>query len=108
MQHDMPQTSTASVTSLRSHVLLCREGIPQALEDLYRAAEVGTIHEASWIVIHFLMLETGYICASEVLYNKLLYDSRYGEGKIHSKVNLRVISRKFLLVISMLCKTERS
>lgn len=83
MQHDMPQTSTASVTSLRSHVLLCREGIPEALEDLYRAAEVGTIHEASWIVIHFLMLETGYMCASEVLYNKLLlYDSRYGEGKI--------------------------
>ena len=107
MQHDVPQTSTASVTSLRSHVLLCREGIPEALEDLYRAAEVGTIHEASWIVIHFLMLETGYICASEVLYNKL-YDSRYGEGKIHSKVNLRVISRKFLLVISMLCKTEWS
>ena len=87
MQHDMPQTSTASLTSLRSHVLLCREGIPEALEDLYRAAEVGTIHEASWIVIHFLMLETGYMCASEVLYNKLLlYDSRYGEGKIHSKV----------------------
>lgn len=67
IQHDVPQTSTASVTSLRSHVLLCREGIPQALEDLYRAAEVGTIHEASWIVIHFLMLETGYICASENL-----------------------------------------
>ena len=75
MQHDVPQTSTASVTSLQSHVLLCREGIPEALEDLYRAAEVGTIHEASWIVIHFLMLETGYICASEVLYNKLLYYS---------------------------------
>lgn len=86
MQHDMPQTNTASVTSFRSHVLLCREGIPEALEDLYGAAEVGTIHEASWIVIHFLMLETGYICASEVIYNKLLYDSRYGDSKIHSKV----------------------
>lgn len=86
MQHDVPQTSTASVTSLRSHVLLCREGIPEALEDLYRTAEVGTIHEASWIVIHFLMLEMGYICASEVLYDKFLYYRRYGKGKIHSRV----------------------
>ena len=54
--------------SLRSYVLLCREGIPAALEDLYEAADVGTIHEAAWVVIHFLMLETGYICvASEVI-----------------------------------------
>ena len=52
--------------SLRSYVLLCRDGIPEALEDLYRAADVGTIHEAAWVVIHFLMLETGYICVSEV------------------------------------------
>ena len=87
MQHDVPQTSTASVTSLRSHVLLCREGIPEALEDLYRAAEVGTIHEASWIVIHFLMLETGYICTSEVRYNKLLYDGMNFAFTISTKVN---------------------
>ena len=52
--------------SLRSYVLLCRDGIPEALADLYGAADVGTIHEAAWVVIHFLMLETGYICASEV------------------------------------------
>ena len=59
---------TESVMSLRSYVLLCREGIPAALEDLYEAADVGTIHEAAWVVIHFLMLETGYICvASEVI-----------------------------------------
>ena len=64
-----PQQQTVSLTSLSSsHVLLCREGIPEALEDLYRAVDVGTIHEAAWIVIHFLMLETGYICASEVQY----------------------------------------
>ena len=61
------QQQTASVTSLRSRVLLCREGIPEALEDLYSAVDVGTIHEAAWVVIHLLMLETGYICASEVV-----------------------------------------
>ena len=59
--------STGSVSSLRSPVLLCREGIPQTLEDLYKAMDVGTIHEAAWVVIHVLMLETGYICASEVV-----------------------------------------
>ena len=59
--------STGSVSSLRSPVLLCREGIPQILEDLYKAMDVGTIHEAVWVVIHVLMLETGYISASEVV-----------------------------------------
>ena len=58
--------STGSASSLGSPVLLCREGIPQALEDLYKAMNVGTIHEAAWVVIHVLMMETGYICASEV------------------------------------------
>ena len=59
--------STGSVSSLRSPVLLCREGIPQILEDLYKTMDVGTIHEAAWVVIHVLMLETGYISASEVI-----------------------------------------
>ncbi|XP_020600437.1 F-box only protein 7-like isoform X2 [Orbicella faveolata] len=57
--------STGSVSSLGSSILLCREGIPQTLEDLYKAMDVGTIHEAAWVVIHVLMMETGYICASE-------------------------------------------
>lgn len=67
--------STGSVVSLRSPVLLCREGIPQTLEDLYKAMDVGTIHEAAWVVIHVLMMETGYICASEVVncLKKLLF-----------------------------------
>lgn len=59
--------NTGSVSSLRSPVLLCREGIPQILEDLYKTMDVGTIHEAAWVVIHVLMLETGYISASEVI-----------------------------------------
>ena len=59
--------STGSVSSLRSPVLLCREGISQTLEDLYKAMDVGTIHEGAWVVIHVLMMETGYICASEVV-----------------------------------------
>ena len=59
--------STGSVSSLRSPVLLCREGISQTLEDLYKAMDIGTIHEAAWVVIHVLMMETGYICASEVV-----------------------------------------
>lgn len=72
--HDDPQASqgkeaasgretkqpTASAVSLRSYVLLCRDGIPEALEDLYSLSDVGTIHNAAWVVIHFLMLETGY------------------------------------------------
>lgn len=57
-------SSVGSVSSVRS-LVLCREGIPPMLEDLYRAAEVGTIHEAAWVVIHVLMLETGFICGSE-------------------------------------------
>lgn len=28
---------------------------------------VGTIHEAAWVVIHVLMMETGYTCGSEVV-----------------------------------------
>lgn len=59
--------SKGSVSSLGSPILLCREGIPQTLEDLYKAMDVGTIHEAAWVVIHVLMMETGYICASEVV-----------------------------------------
>lgn len=59
--------NTGSVSSLRSPVLLCREGIPQILEDLYKTMDVGTIHEAAWVVIHVLMLETGYISTSEVI-----------------------------------------
>ncbi|KAL9960657.1 hypothetical protein ACROYT_G034143 [Oculina patagonica] len=57
--------SSGSMSLLRSPVLLCREGIPQTLKDMYKASDVGTIHEAAWVVIHVLMLETGYICASE-------------------------------------------
>ena len=41
------------------------------LEDLYKVMDVGTIHEAAWVVIHVLMLETGYICGSEVTSNLL-------------------------------------
>lgn len=59
--------STGSVSSLGSSILLCQEGIPQTLEDLYKAMDVGTIHEAAWVVIHVLMMETGYICTSEVV-----------------------------------------
>ena len=59
--------STGSASSLGSPVLLCREGIPQTLEDVYKAMDVGTIHEAAWVVIHVLMMETGYICGSEVV-----------------------------------------
>lgn len=62
------QHHTASASSLRSCILLCRDGIPEALADLYRTSDVGTVHEAAWVVIHFLMLETGYICASEVVH----------------------------------------
>ena len=64
---------TASASSLKSCILLCRDGIPEALEDLYRMSDVGTVHEAAWVVIHFLMLETGYICASEVVHPEKLF-----------------------------------
>ncbi|KAJ7376532.1 F-box only protein 7 [Desmophyllum pertusum] len=62
---EQTQLYSGSASSLRYPVLLCREGIPQTLEDLYKTMDVGTIHEAAWVVIHVLMLETGYICASE-------------------------------------------
>ena len=63
-------SSAGSASSLRS-LVLCREGIPPMLEDLYKVMDVGTIHEAAWVVIHVLMLETGYICGSEVTSNLL-------------------------------------
>lgn len=57
-------SSAGSVSSVRS-LVLCREGIPPMLEDLYRATGVGTIHQAAWVVIRVLMLETGFICGLE-------------------------------------------
>ena len=61
-------SSAGSVSSIRS-LVLCREGIPPMLEDLYRATGVGTIHQAAWVVIRVLMLETGFICGLEVSCN---------------------------------------
>lgn len=46
--------------SRKSYVLLCRDGIPDALQEMYELANVGTIHEAAWVIVYFLMLETGY------------------------------------------------
>ena len=61
-------SSAGSVSSVRS-LVLCREGIPPMLEDLYRATGVGTIHQAAWVVIRVLMLETGFICGLDVSCN---------------------------------------
>lgn len=54
------QQQMSFAAPLRPYVLLCRDGIPEALQELYRCTDVGTIHEAAWVVVHFLMLETGY------------------------------------------------
>lgn len=53
--------------SRKSYVLLCRDGIPDALQEMYQLANVGTIHEAAWVVVYFLMLETGYSILAEVV-----------------------------------------
>ncbi|KAK2553953.1 F-box only protein 7 [Acropora cervicornis] len=51
--------------SRKSYVLLCRDGIPDALQEMYESANVGTIHEAAWVIVYFLMLETGYSILAE-------------------------------------------
>lgn len=44
----------------RPQLVLCREGIPDVLKCLYSVAEVSTMHEALCLVVHVLMMETGF------------------------------------------------
>ena len=68
---DMYQSGTADHVPHKSggskqvwskpRTLLCRDGIPDILQELYKTADVATLHDAVFVVIHVLMLETGYL-----------------------------------------------
>ena len=46
---------------LKPRAILCREGIPATLQEVYRSAGVTNLHDAVLVVVHVLMLETGYL-----------------------------------------------
>lgn len=64
----LPSTSTASsVLEEHRHIadnvgdpVFCRDGVSATLEKLYSAANVKTHHDAVFVLIHALMLESGF------------------------------------------------
>lgn len=65
---DQPSTSgTSNVTEETRHVVqnvcnpvFCRDGVSATLEALYNNADIKTHHHAVFVLVHALMLESGF------------------------------------------------